>query len=50
MITLEGKSVYGGIAIGKIAFYKRSEITIKRCHVEDTKREVKSLTGASGAA
>lgn len=46
MITLEGKSVYGGIAIGKIAFYKRNEITIKRCHVEDTKREVKRFEEA----
>ena len=30
MITLSGKSVFGGIAIGKIAFYKRNEIQIKR--------------------
>ena len=30
MITLEGKSVFGGVAIGKIQFYKRNEITIKR--------------------
>ena len=29
MITLEGKSVFGGVAIGKIQFYKRNEITIK---------------------
>ena len=40
MITLEGKSVYGGIAIGKIAFYKRDEITIKRRHVDDTEQEI----------
>ena len=25
MITLSGKSVFGGVAIGKIAFYKRQE-------------------------
>ena len=34
MITLEGKSVFGGVAIGKIQFYKRNEITIKRTRVE----------------
>lgn len=41
MITLSGKSVFGGIAIGKILFYKRNEITIKRSHVEDTEAEIK---------
>ena len=41
MITLSGKSVFGGIAIGKIAFYKRNEIQIKRSRVEDTEQEVK---------
>lgn len=39
MITLSGKSVFGGIAIGKISFYKRNEITIKRSHVEDTEQK-----------
>ena len=43
MITLSGKSVFGGIAIGKISFYKRNEITIKRSRVEDTEAEVKRL-------
>ncbi|BDF34750.1 phosphoenolpyruvate-protein phosphotransferase [Lachnospiraceae bacterium] len=50
MITLEGKSVYGGIAIGKIAFYKRDEITIKRCHVKDTDQEVKRFEEARAKA
>ncbi len=50
MITLEGKSVYGGIAIGKIAFYKRDEITIKRCHVEDTDQEVRRFEEARARA
>ena len=40
MITLEGKSVFGGVAIGKIQFYKRNEITIKRTRVEDVEAEV----------
>ena len=39
MITLEGKSVFGGVAIGKIQFYKRNEITIKRTRVEEAEVE-----------
>ena len=33
MITLSGKSVFGGVAIGKIAFYKRQEKQVRRYHV-----------------
>ena len=25
MITIEGKSVFGGVSIGKLMFYKRNE-------------------------
>lgn len=46
MITLAGKSVFGGVAIGKLQFYKRNEITIKRSHVEDTAAEVKRFEDA----
>ncbi len=50
MITLTGKSVFGGVAIGKIAFYKRNEITIKRIHVDDTQGEVKRFETAKEKA
>ena len=50
MITLSGKSVFGGIAIGKIAFYKRNEIQIKRSRVEDTEQEVKRFEVAKEKA
>jgi len=50
MITLTGKSVFGGIEIGKIAFYKRNERQVKRWHVEDTKAEVKRFEEAKMAA
>ena len=50
MITLSGKSVFGGIAIGKIAFYKRNEIQIKRSRVEDTEQEVKRFEAAKEKA
>ena len=46
MITLEGKSVFGGVAIGKIQFYKRHEITIKRTRVEDVEAEVERFQNA----
>lgn len=39
MITLTGKSVFGGVSIGKLSFYKRSEKIIKRTRVEDSEVE-----------
>lgn len=50
MIKLSGKSVFGGIAIGKISFYKRNEITIKRSHVEDIEAEIKRFEHAKEMA
>ena len=46
MITLEGKSVFGGVTIGKIQFYKRNEITIKRTRLEDVEAEVERFQNA----
>lgn len=46
MIILTGKSVFGGVEIGKIAFYKRNERQIKRWHVEDTEAEWKRFDNA----
>lgn len=40
MVILQGKSVFGGVAIGKIQFFKRDEIQIKRCHVDDPEAEI----------
>lgn len=50
MITLTGKSVFGGVEIGKIAFYKRNERQIKRWRVEDTEAEVKRFEEAKATA
>ncbi len=50
MITLTGKSVFGGVAIGKISFYKRKEQQIKRWHIDDTEAEVKRFEAAKEAA
>lgn len=40
MIAIQGKSVFKGIAIGKIAFYKRKNQQIKRIKVEDFESEI----------
>lgn len=40
MITLTGKKVSEGIAIGKISFYKRDIKEIKRIYVKDVEKEV----------
>ncbi len=50
MITLTGKSVFGGIAIGPLVFYKRNEITIKRNRIEDTEQEIRRFTDARDQA
>ena len=50
MITLSGKSVFGGVAIGKIAFYKRQEKQIRRYRVEDTEAEVARFENAQETA
>lgn len=40
MVILQGKSVFGGVAIGKIQFFKRNEIQIKRSHIDDPEAEI----------
>ena len=39
MITITGKSVFGGVSIGKHSFYKRNQKVIKRSHVDDVEAE-----------
>lgn len=46
MIVLQGQSVFGGIAIGKLQFYRRRGGTVKRCHVGNTEQELKRLRQA----
>ena len=40
MITLTGKKISEGIAIGKISFYKRDTKEIRRIYVKDVEKEV----------
>ena len=39
MVTISGKSVFGGVSIGKLLFYKRSEKVIKRTHIDNVDDE-----------
>lgn len=39
MIELKGRSISGGIAIGRIHVFTREESTVKRYHIEDTEKE-----------
>lgn len=50
MIILTGKSVFGGIAIGKIAFYKRKENLVKRIKIKDVEAELKRFEDAKETA
>lgn len=40
MITLTGKKVAEGIAVGRLTFYERGKKEIRRIYVEDAKKEV----------
>ena len=40
MYTYHGKSVFGGVAIGKICLYRKGEQTVKRIKIEDSTHEI----------
>ena len=50
MITISGKSVFGGVSIGKLLFYKRNDKVIKRTHVDDVDAEWKRFQEAKDTA
>lgn len=50
MNVLEGKSVYGGIAIGKISVFAKGDRQVKRESVEDPAAELKRFTDAKEKA
>ena len=50
MITIEGKSVFGGVSIGKLMFYKRNEKVIRRTRVDDVDAEWKRFEEAKNTA
>lgn len=50
MEILQGKSVFGGIAIGKISVYSKREATVKRYKVQDVEAEVERYHDATKEA
>ena len=50
MQIYKGKSVFGGIAIGKISVYKKDEQLVKRVKIEDADAEVERYTEARNTA
>lgn len=50
MTTLTGKGVCGGVAFGKIQFYKRSSGQTERRSIDDTKAEIQRFEAARGQA
>ena len=50
MQIYKGKSVFGGIAIGKISVYKKDEQLVKRVKIEDADAEMARYTAARNIA
>lgn len=50
MFTIKGKSVFGGVAIGKIRIFRQIEQKVKRYRVDDIKAEIKRFEKARGEA
>ncbi len=50
MRIYHGKSVYGGIAIGKIKVYSREDMTVKRVRVEMPEQEIARFEAAKAKA
>ena len=50
MNTLKGKSVFGGIAIGKLSIYQNKDKVVKREKVEDTQAEIERFKTARDIA
>lgn len=50
MVKIEGKSVFGGVAIGPIGILKKKEKKVVRSHVDQTEEEIKRYEKASKEA
>lgn len=50
MIILQGKSVFGGIASGKLSFIKRKKSQVVETAIEDTEKEIKRFETARDKA
>ena len=50
MQIYKGKSVFGGIAIGKISVYSKAEQQVKRLKIENVEKEVERYHEATATA
>ena len=50
MEIYQGKSVFGGVAIGRLYIYNKKKLQVKREHIEDVEKEVKRFLDAKDAA
>ena len=48
--VLDGRAIWGGIAIGKIWFYGKKQEAVKRISIEDTEREIERYERAKETA
>ena len=49
-MTIQGKSVYSGVAIGRLAIYQKSENQVKREKITDIAKEIKRFEDARETA
>lgn len=46
MVVINGKGVYGGIVFGKLSFFQRKDVSVKRTRIEDKEAEKKRFEKA----
>lgn len=46
MVVLQGKGIFGGVAVGKLAFYKRRDKTVQKYCIADTENEYRRFETA----
>ena len=49
-MKMEGKSVFGGVAIGRLSIYKKNDQVVKRTKISDTDAEIKRYEEATEKA
>ena len=46
MVVINGKGVYGGIVFGKLSFFQRKDVSVRRTKIEDKEAEKKRFEKA----
>lgn len=49
-MKMQGKSVFGGVAMGRLSIYKKKDQVVKRLKISDTDAEIKRYTDATERA